>query len=322
MKVVVQIPCFNEASTLADVIHGIPMDIPGVSTIEILVIDDGSADGTSDVALQCGASKVIRNESNLGLARSFSLGLEAALAMGADIIVNTDGDNQYESEDISNLVAPIINGHADIVVGDRGGMQNENFGLFKRCLQVFGSAVVKGITGLNIQDSVSGFRALSRSSAKQLNIVSDFSYTIEMLVQASSKRLAVVSTPIRSNPKTRESRLFSSVPQFIRMSVVTLIRSYVMYKPLRVFGAVSALALIAGAIPVARFLFYFYVGQGEGHVQSLILGSMLIILGVLVFMVGLVADIISFNRKLIEKNIALLRSLEEKVDLSSGVDNS
>lgn len=235
MKLIIQIPCYNEASNLESVISDIPAKVPGIDEIEILVIDDGSTDGTVALAQRLGIQHIVSNNKNKGLAYTFHFGLEACIKHKADIIVNTDGDNQYNGLDIPKLVEPILANRADIVVGDRGGYDNKHFSFFKRTLQVFGSYIISKATGLDVKDSVSGFRAISRSAAQQINIVSEFSYTIEMLIQASAKKLSVVSVPIRTNKKTRESRLFSSIPHFLRMSISTLLRIYTMYKPLRVF---------------------------------------------------------------------------------------
>lgn len=311
MKLIIQIPCYNERDTLESVLRDLPREIPGISVIETLIIDDGSVDGTSDLAKKLGVNHILRNTRNRGLARSFHRGIQECLQQGADVIVNTDGDNQYAGQDIAKLVEPIVTGRADIVVGDRGGMGNLHFSLFKRMLQVFGSFVIRQFSGLQITDAVSGFRAISRDAAQQINIVSDFSYTIEMLVQAGSKRLAVISVPIRTNSKTRDSRLFKSIPQFLRMSVTTLLRMYTMYHPLRVFFTLGIGALIFGLMPIIRFIFFYYHGEGEGHIQSLILGSALCILGVVTLLVGIVADLINFNRKLLEKMIYRIERLED-----------
>lgn len=313
MKLIIQIPCFNEEHTLADVLAGIPTVIAGIDTIETLVIDDGSSDRTFELATRLGVSHVIANTCNKGLARTFTKGLDYALQQGADIIVNTDGDNQYASEDIAKLVAPIVSGDAEIVVGDRGGMNNQHFSFFKRCLQVAGSSVIRKLSGVDISDAVSGFRALSRSAAQQLNIVSEFSYTIEMLIQAGSKRLKVVSVPIRTNAKTRESRLFTSIPQFLNLSGATLLRAYTMYKPLKVFTGVAVIATAIGLLPIVRFIFFFLQGEGAGHIQSLVLGSMFVLLGALTFMIGIVADLINFNRRLLEQNMLRSQRLDERL---------
>ena len=314
MKLIIQIPCFNEADNLPDVVKSFPKRISGIDVIETLIIDDGSTDGTALTARELGINHIIINTCNQGLARSFHTGIEECVKQGADIIVNTDGDNQYAGEDIYKLVKPIVEGNADIVIGDRGGYSNPHFSFFKRCLQVFGSFVIKKATGLEISDAVSGFRAISRKAAQQINIVSDFSYTIEMLIQASAKRLCVKSVPIKTNQKTRNSRLFKSIPQFIQMSLSTLLRMYTMYKPLKVFLSIGLILLIIGSIPIIRFIYFYMIGDGGGHIQSLVLGGTIIILGFITFIIGLIADLINFNRKLIEKMIHRMEKLEEKVD--------
>ncbi|QSX40438.1 glycosyltransferase family 2 protein [Shewanella cyperi] len=318
MKLIVQIPCYNEAASIGAVIAAVPKHIPGVESIEILVIDDGSTDATVDMARAAGANHIISNTGNMGLARSFHTGIETCLQLGADIIVNTDGDNQYCGADISRLVQPILAAKADIVIGDRGGFSNPHFSCFKKTLQVLGSFIIKKMTKLNITDAVSGFRALSRHAAQQINIVSEFSYTIEMLVQASAKRLSVVSVPVATNEKQRDSRLFRSIPQFLYFSITTLLRMYTMYRPLRVFFTLGLLALIAGSIPIVRFIYFYWLGQGDGHVQSLVLGGTLVILGVFTLLAGLIADLINFNRRLIEKMLLRIDQLEQQLASSQG----
>ncbi|MEZ8735939.1 MULTISPECIES: glycosyltransferase family 2 protein [Vibrio] len=313
LKLIVQIPCYNEGSNLKSVIRGIPEEIKGIDKIEILVIDDGSTDDTVAIAQQLGVDYIVESTRNKGLAHAFHLGLETCIDKKADIIVNTDGDNQYNGSEISKLVEPILNKRADIVVGNRGGYNNKHFSFFKRTLQVLGSYIVSKATGLDIKDSVSGFRAISRSAAQQINIVSEFSYTIEMLIQASAKKLGVISVPIHTNEKTRESRLFSSIPHFLRMSISTLIRIYTMYKPLRVFFILGAIMVAVGVLPIIRFLYFFMDGGGDGHIQSLLLGSTLLILGFLTMIVGFVADLVSFNRKLMEKLLYRIEKLEDRL---------
>lgn len=317
MKLIIQIPCFNEEENLAATIRDIPRQFDGIDDVEIMIIDDGSSDRTVELAQELGVDHIVTHTGNKGLARTFRTGMEASLKRGADIIVNTDGDNQYFGGDIAKLIRPIIDGEAEIVVGDRGGMTNPHFSIFKRRLQVFGSFLIRKITGLDITDAVSGFRAISRHAAIQINIVTDFSYTIEMLVQASSKRLKVVSAPIRTNAKTRESRLFKSIPQFLRMSGATLVRSYTMYKPLRVFSVIGLLLLVAGAVPIGRFLYFYLSGDGAGHIQSIVLGASLVIMGGATILIGMVADLINFNRKLIEILLVKVTHIEGELDKMS-----
>ncbi len=313
MKLIVQIPCFNEEGSLAEAVRDIPRQIDGIDKVEILIVDDGSSDDTIAVAKACGVDHIIRHTRNKGLARTFQTALQAALARGADIVVNTDGDNQYSGADIPKLVAPVVAGDADIVVGDRGGLDNPHFSAFKKRLQVLGSWGIRKVTGLDITDAVSGFRALSRSAARQINIVSDFSYTIEMLIQASAKRLAVKSVPIGTNAKTRESRLFKSIPQFLRMSGTTLVRMYTMYKPLRVFLVMGLIMLAVGVLPIVRFLYFYAIGDGQGHIQSLVLGGTLVVLGVVTLLIGLLADLINFNRKLMEMTLMRIGDVEAEL---------
>lgn len=310
MKVIVQIPCFNEESTLPQTLADVPRRIEGVDRVEILVIDDGSTDGTAEVARRNGADHVVRHARNQGLGRAFRTGLDTCLRLGADIIVNTDADNQYAGSAIPDLIRPILEGRAELVVGDRRTDEVAHFSPGKKRLQKLGSFVVRELSGTAVPDAVSGFRALSRSAALKLNIVSSFSYTIEMLIQAGKERMAVSSVPVTVNPKTRESRLFRSVPQFLVQSLVTLVRTYTMYKPLRVFTFLGAALVLLGSLPVARFLYFFLQGEGGGHVQSLILGGVLLVFGFVSLLIGVVADLISFNRTLLETLLEKVRRLE------------
>lgn len=310
MKLVIQIPCYNEEQSLPLTLSEIPREIPGLDTVEILVIDDGSTDQTSRVATEAGAHHVIRHVRNQGLAKAFRTGLDACLGLGADIIVNTDADNQYAGSAIPELIRPILEGRADIVVGDRRTDQISHFSSSRKRLQKVGSFVVRLLSGLEVPDAVSGFRALSRAAALQLNIVSSFSYTIEMLIQAGKKRIAVAWVLVPVNPKMRESRLFRSVPYFLLQSLATMVRTYTMYKPLRVFTFLGGTLVVIGALPVARFLFFYLQGQGGGHVQSLVLGGVLLVFGFVSLLVGVVADLIAFNRALIEILLEKVRRLE------------
>ncbi len=301
MKLIVQIPCLNEEATLARTIADIPRRIGGVDLVEVLVVDDGSTDRTVEVARAAGADHIVCNTRNVGLAWSFRRGLDAALAAGADIIVNTDGDNQYAGGDIPKLIAPILRGDADIVIGDRETQSIEHFSRLKKFLQHTGSAVVRRLSGVDIPDAVCGFRALSRDAALQLNIVSKFSYTTEMIIQAGKRRISVTSVPIKTNEVARSSRLFRSIPQFVALTVGTMMRTYAMYQPLRMFFYIGVTLLLLGLLPMLRFLYYFVLGDGSGHIQSLVIGGALLVMGFVAFLVGLVSDLIATNRTLLER---------------------
>jgi glycosyltransferase involved in cell wall biosynthesis len=310
MKLIVQIPCYNEERSLPQTVKDIPRKIEGVDQVEILIIDDGSADRTVEVAKEIGVDHIVRNICNKGLARTFLAGLDACLRLGADIIVNTDGDNQYKGEDIPKLIEPILKEEADIVIGDRQTDKVAHFGFAKKKLQKIGSWVIRGLSETDVPDAVSGFRAFRREAAMQMNIVSPFSYTIETIIQAGKKQLAVTSVPIGTNPKTRESRLFKSIPNFIERSLTTMIRMYTMYQPLRVFFYIGCLCIFGALIPSVRFLIYYFIGQGSGHIQSLIFAAILFIVGFQVLVVGLLSDVISFNRRLIEETLLRVRRIE------------
>lgn len=310
IKLIIQIPCFNEEHTLPETIGDLPSKIEGIDIIETLIIDDGSTDRTIEVAKELGVDHIIQNTNNRGLARSFSKGLDACLGLGADIIVNTDGDNQYAGKDIPKLVQPIIDGKAQIVIGDRQTHKIEHFSAFKKFLQKLGSRVVRQLSGTDIPDVVSGFRAISRGAALQLNIISPYSYTIEMVIQAGKKSMAITHVPISINPKTRESRLIKSIPSFIGQQLSSMIRMYAMYEPLRVFFYIGLTLSIIGMLPIIRFLYFYFTGDGDGHLQSLVLGGVLLIIGFITFMIGLVADLISFNRQLIEIALEKIRKIE------------
>jgi glycosyltransferase involved in cell wall biosynthesis len=319
MKLIVQIPCFNEEATLPATFNDIPKQIDGVDVVEILIIDDGSTDKTIEVAKTLGVHHIIINKNNRGLARTFRTGLNECLKLGADIIVNTDGDNQYAGWDIPKLIQPILDGKADVVVGDRNTAKVAHFSPFKKFLQRLGSYVVKTLSGVQVPDAVSGFRAYSRDAALQLNIVSPFSYTIEALIQAGKKHMAVTSVPVETNAKTRESRLFSSIPKFIERQLTTIVRMYAMYQPLKVFFFIGLALSILGAIPILRFLYFYFTGDGEGHLQSLVLGGVFTILGFVSFLIALLADLMNFNRQLIEQTLEKVRRIElvlEKSDLT------
>jgi glycosyltransferase involved in cell wall biosynthesis len=310
IKLIIQIPCFNEENTLPETIGDLPVKIEGIDVIETLIIDDGSTDRTIEVAKELGVNHIIQNTNNRGLARSFRKGLDACLGLGADIIVNTDGDNQYAGNDIPKLVQPIIDGKAQIVIGDRQTHKIEHFSAFKKFLQKLGSRVVRQLSGTDIPDVVSGFRAISRGAALQLNIISPYSYTIEMVIQAGKKSMAITHVPISINPKTRDSRLFKSIPSFVGQQLSSMIRMYAMYKPLRVFFYIGLILSIIGMLPIVRFLYFYFTEGGAGHLQSLVLGGLLLIIGFITFMIGLVADLISFNRQLTEIALEKIRKIE------------
>ncbi len=310
MKLIVQIPCYNEETTLPQTVRDIPRQITGIDKVEILIIDDGSTDRTVEVARELGIEHIVRNKQNKGLARTFRAGLEACLTFGADIIVNTDGDNQYAGADIPKLVAPILAGQADIVVGDRQTDTVAHFSPLKKLLQKVGSSFVRRLSETEVTDAVSGFRAFSREAAIKMNVVSSYSYTIETLIQAGKKHLAVVSVPIGTNAKTRESRLFKSIPDFIQRQVTTIIRMYAMYQPLRAFFYIGLITSLMGLIPIARFLFFYAIGEGDGHLQSIILGGVFLTLGFISFLAALLADLIGHNRQLIEMTLERVRRME------------
>jgi len=316
-KLIVQIPCLNEAETLPATLADIPRDIPGISRVEVLVIDDGSSDDTVAVARAHGADHVIRNSANKGLAWSFQRGLDACLERGADIIVNTDGDNQYRGEDIVNLVKPILEGRADMVVGDRRTGEIAHFSPLKRRLQRMGSGLVRHLSGTDVADAVSGFRAFSALAARSLTVRSSFSYTTETLIQAGKKRLTIASVPVRTNRVERPSRLFRSIPQFMMRSGQTMLRVYAMYEPLRLFLWLGVVLMGLGLVPVARFLVHYALGDGSGMVQSLVLGAVLFLMGTLSVMFAMIADLVAYNRQLLEITLERVRKLEAAPDLAA-----
>jgi len=291
-------------------VRDIPRRMEGIDEVEILIVDDGSTDHTVSVAKEIGVDHIVKNIKNMGLATTFFVGLNASLKLGADIIVNTDGDNQYQGRDIPRLIAPILKGDADVVIGDRNTDKLRHFSGAKRKLQKLGSFIVRLLSDTNVIDAVSGFRAFSREAAMQTNIISDFSYTIETIIQGSNKRMVIANVPVGTNPVTRESRLSSSTSRFIARSMATMIRSFTMYRPLRVFLYIGLLLILGGLIPSVRFLIYYLAGESAGHIQSLILAAILFITGFQVLMIGLVADIISLNRRLIEETLYRVKRIE------------
>lgn len=300
MKLIIQIPCYNEAETLEIALNDLPKHIDGIDEIEYLIINDGSKDNTVEVARNWGVHYVVNFKQNKGLAKGFMAGLDACLRNGADIIVNTDADNQYVGEDIEKLIRPILNGEADMVIGERPIDQTEHFSPLKKKLQHFGSWVVRKASKTDIPDAPSGFRAYSREAAMRMNVVNEYTYTLETIVQAGRNRIALTSVPIRTNGELRPSRLFSSMFGYVKKSMLTIIRAFMMYKPLMFFTTLGSIISLIGVGLGVRFLVYFFAGAGAGHIQSLILASMMIILGVMTIIVGLQGDIIAANRKLLE----------------------
>lgn len=316
MKLVVQIPCLNEEATIGDVISTIPRKIRGVDSIEVVVIDDGSTDKTVEVARGLGVKSIIRHRSTRGLAEAFRSGIDYALTHGADIVVNTDGDNQYPQSAIAELVQPIVEGNADIVIGDRRTDQIDHFSRSKKFLQKMGSRVVNRAAGTRIPDAASGFRAYSRSALFKLNLVTKFSYTMETIIQAGYKRLAIESIPITTNPKTRESRLFRSTPEHVIKSGAAIIRSFLMYRPYFFFGSLGLVLGVGGLIPFVRYIVVSTLGLPGDFIQSLLLGVSLLTASLLAFALGVIADLIKINRQLIEDGLALQKAHQDSQSLS------
>ena len=301
MKLIIQIPCLTEAATLGAALATLPRAVEGFETVEWLVVDDGSTDGTAELARKLGVDYVIRHPVNRGLATAFMTGIDAALQHGADVIVNTDADNQYEAADIPLLVRPILERRADMVIGARPIAQTEHFSWIKKKLQRLGSWAVRIASKTDVADAPSGFRALTRETAMRLNVFNAYTYTLETIIQAGLSNLAVVSVPIRTNPDLRPSRLVKSIPSYVKRSLVTIIRVFVIYRPLALFMWASAILTLIGIALGARYLAFLFAGDGGGHVQSLILAALCILLGGLSFMIGLLADLIATNRKLLEQ---------------------
>ena len=311
-KLVIQIPCLNEAKTLPGTLADLPKSVPGVDTIEVLVVDDGSRDGTADVARACGVDHVVRLRRNKGLAAAFAAGIDASLKAGADFIVNTDADNQYAGHEIPKLLAPLLAGDADICIGDRNIAEVQHMSWRKRQLQRLGSWVVRQVSSTTVPDTTSGFRAYTREAALRMTIVSEFSYTLESIIQAGKKRMAIAHVPVETNPRTRESRLFDSVFSYVKRSSATIARIYAMYEPLKVFTYIGLVLFAPGLLLSMRFLYaYFTDFTGGGrYVQSLIISAVLMIVGFQVLLIGLLADVISANRKLLEDLVYRIRKLE------------
>lgn len=310
MKLIIQIPCYNEAETLRVALDDLPKQIDGVDVIEYLIINDGSKDDTVEVAREWGVNYIVSFRNNKGLARGFMAGLDACLRNGADIIVNTDADNQYCGEDIEKLIQPILKGEAGMVVGERPIDQTEHFSPLKKKLQHLGSWVVRKASKTDIPDAPSGFRAYSRHTAMRLNVINEYTYTLETIVQAGRQKMAVTSVPIRTNAELRPSRLFSSMFGYVKKSMLTIGRALMMYKPLFVFTTMASMFGILGVGIGIRFLVYFFNGAGDGHIQSLILAAMFIIIAVMCGVIGLLGDVISANRKLLEEIQFELRKMD------------
>lgn len=310
MKLIIQIPCYNEAETLEIALNDLPKKIDGIDEIEYLIINDGSRDNTVEVAMNWGVHYVVNFTRNKGLAKGFMAGLDACLKYGADIIVNTDADNQYCGDDIEKLVRPILDGQADIVIGARPIDDTEHFSPLKKKLQHFGSWVVRKASNTDIPDAPSGFRAFSREAALRLNVVNEYTYTLETIVQAGRNRMAIMSVPIRTNGELRPSRLFHSMFGYIKKSMLTIVRAYLMYKPLRFFFYLGLIPMLAGLAMGIRYIVFICMGLATGHIQSLIFASMTILLGVMCWMIGIQADLIASNRKILEEVQYNMRKLQ------------
>jgi len=300
MKLIIQIPCLNEELTLPETLKDLPKSIDGIDDIEALVIDDGSTDRTVEVAKEHGVHHVLSLTNNKGLAKAFFYGINHALHLGADIVVNTDADNQYFGGDISKLIQPILNKRADIVIGDRQVETIRHFSPLKILLQKMGSWTVRQLSGTTIPDATSGFRAYSNEAALQMNVISDFTYTVETIISAGNKNLAIEHTPVRTNKKLRESRLFPSMQVYLRRTLVTMLKVYSMYRPLKVFTIAGGITFLVGFVIGCRYLFFFFQGQTEGHIQSLILSAIMLTVGFQMIMMGISAELIAVNRQLLE----------------------
>ena len=319
MKLIVQIPCFNEAEQLPDTLADLPRELPGVDTVEWLIIDDGSSDDTVEVARKNGVHHVVRLTNNKGLAAGFQAGLDACLKLGADVVVNTDADNQYRGADVAKLVAPFVAGEADMVVGDRQVSQIDHFSGSKKGLQRLGSWVVRRLSGTAVTDATSGFRAYNREAALQLLVVDNFTYTLESLIQAGKMLVAVDEVEIGTNPKTRESRLFASTGAYVRRNAPAILRIYARYEPLRAFAAVGAVVLLLAFAAWMPFLLdWIFNGDSDGHVQSLILGAVLFISAVQLFALGVIGDLLAGQRVMTQRVFERVR----RVELALGVEPS
>lgn len=317
MKLIIQIPCYNEAETLGIALAALPREVEGFDKVEWLIIDDGSSDATVEMARQNGVDHVVRHTRNQGLAKAFMTGIDACLERGADVIVNTDADNQYNAGDIPALTAPVVAGVSDIVVGERPIATIEHFSPVKKFLQKLGSWVVRVASSTNVPDAPSGFRAMSAEAARRLMVFNDYTYTLETIIQAGQKNMAISSVPVQVNEDLRPSRLFKSIPSYIKRSMVTIIRIFVVYRPFRFFGTIGSVLFLLGFLIGLRFLFYWLAGSGAGHIQSLILSSLLMGIGFQTILIAFVADLLAANRKLLED----LRYLAKKNVSTSNEEN-
>ncbi|MFN3234216.1 MAG: glycosyltransferase family 2 protein [Gammaproteobacteria bacterium] len=318
MMLIIQIPCFNEAETLPIALKALPRELPGFDKVEWLVIDDGSTDDTVAVARQCGVDHIVSHAHNQGLAKTFMTGLARCNELGADIIVNTDADNQYHADDIPKLVQPILEGKADIVVGARPIQSIEHFSFMKKLLQRLGSWVVRKLSKTDIPDAPSGFRAFSRKAALQLNVFSDYTYTLETIIQAGRKNIAITSVPIRVNEDLRPSRLVKSIPAYIKRSILTMVRICIIYNPFRFFMTAGILVMLCGALIGIRFLYFYMHQHGDGHIQSLILSAILLGAGFQTVLVAFIADLLAANRKLIENVQYYMKEKSRLLSVSEG----
>jgi len=326
MKLIIQIPCLNEEETLPITFRDLPRKIDGVDEIETLIIDDGSTDRTVEIARELGINHVVRHTNNKGLAEAFMTGVDACLKLGADIIVNTDGDNQYPGESIADLIEPILSGEADMVVGDRQTNEIQHFSFVKKQLQSLGSWVVRHVSETDVPDAPSGFRAFSKEAALRMNVISKFSYTLETIIQAGKKNLAISSVPVKTNKKLRQSRLFSSIPKYLKQSLSTIMRIYTMYEPLKTFSYIGGGIFFVGLIISMRFIYFYFSGNGGGHIQSLIFSAVLLMIGFQVIMMGWVADLIGGLRRLVEDSLFRIKKLEIEAESTkkskSAINNS
>ncbi|GAB3334355.1 glycosyltransferase family 2 protein [Marilutibacter aestuarii] len=318
MKLIIQIPCLDEAQTLAVALADLPRQVEGFDSVEWLVIDDGSTDDTSAVAKRHGVDHVVRHPVNRGLATAFMTGLEACLRLGADVIVNTDADNQYNGADIPRLTAPVVAGQADMVIGTRPIDDTQHFSWIKKKLQRLGSWAVRMASKTKVEDAPSGFRAISRDTAMRLNVFNAYTYTLETIIQAGLSNLLVLSVPVRTNGDLRPSRLVKSIPSYVRRSLGTIVRVAIIYRPLKLFLFIGAVFMAAGVLTGARYLYFVALGEGDGHIQSVVLTALCVMIGVMMWMMAAISELISTNRKLLERLNWRLQKLEDRIEPAEG----